>query len=164
MAYRGLKKIFATALTDVRASTEKVDDLGDIRFENGKIYKYCQYKEGTGTLDITSGDFLVYWGTTGHAAFQVTADYSDAAETTAPIPAGVATAAVTTDAQYFWLQIKGPATLTVTLGGTATDGSNLIAKGAADKALDMLTTTTAAIVCAFAEDASAKKVILDCPF
>lgn len=129
-----------------------------------KVYKYVLYDEGTGALDLAAGDVVYYVDDTGYGASTVTADASDA--TGAEIGAGVAVAAVTDDASYFWIQIKGPATLSTTIGGAAGDGAPLTATGAADKALTLATEGAGTLthVCAVAVDASAKEVICDFPF
>ena len=163
MAARGIKKIFATGLTEVKPSTELVDDLGDIRFENGKIYKYVNYAQST--IAATAGSVVVYKGSNGYASNIVTGDYSEGASANR-IAAGVVVGAISTsENSYVWVQIKGPATLSVTLGGTATDGSPLTVVGASDKAMDLIQVTAATeTVFAHAEDASAQIVVCDFPF
>ena len=138
--------------------------LGDIFFgTGGKVYKFVQYDEGTGALDLAAGDVVYYVDDSGYGAHTVTADASDSSGQ--EIGAGVAVAAVTTDASYFWIQIKGAATLAVALGGSAGDGDPLTATGAADKALTKAAESdTAAVykpVCAFAIDATAKEIACD---
>lgn len=142
-------------------------NLGDVFFgSDNKIYKFVKYDEGTGALDLAAGDVVYYVDVTGYDAHTVTADASDA--TGQEIGAGVAVAAVTADASYFWVQIKGFATLNQTIGGTPADGDPLTAVGASDKALTKAAESdTAAVykpVCAVAVDASAKEVICDFPW
>lgn len=129
-----------------------------------KVYKYVLYDEGTGALDLAAGDVVYYVDDTGYGASTVTADASDA--TGAEIGAGVAPAAVTADGSYFWAQIKGPATLSTTIGGSAGDGAPLTATGAADKALTLAAEGAGTLthICAIAVDASAKEVICDFPY
>ena len=140
--------------------------LGDIYWKGNKAYKFVLYAEGAGALDLAAGDVVYYVDDTGYGANTVTADASDA--TGAEIGAGVATTAVTTTGDYFWIQIKGPATLAVALGGSAGDGDPLTAVGAADKALTKAAEADSAAtykhVCAVAVDASAKEIICDFPF
>lgn len=145
----------------------KTPALGDIFYGSGnKIYKFVQYAEGTGALDLAVGDVVYYVDDTGYGAHTVTADVSDA--TGQEIGAGVAAAAVTADASYFWVQIKGAATVSTTIGGTPADGDPLTCVGAADKALTKAAESdTAAVykpVVALAVDASAKEIICDFPF
>lgn len=145
----------------------KTPALGDVYFGSGnKVYKFVQYDEGTGTLDLAEGDVVYYVDDTGYGAHTVTADVSDASGQ--EIGAGVAAAAVTATDTYFWVQIKGAATVSTTIGGSAGDGDPLTCVGAADKALTKAAESdTAAVykpVVAFAVDASAKEVICDFPF
>lgn len=132
---------------------------------DGKEYKYVLYDEGTGALDLAVGDVVYYVDDTGYGAHTVTADVSDSSGS--EIGAGVAVAAVTTDASYFWIQISGAATVAVALGGSAADGDPLTCVGAADKALTKAaeadSTATYKHVCATAVDASAKEIICQFP-
>ena len=141
--------------------------LGDIYWgPDGKVYKFVLYDEGTGALDLAAGDVVYYVDDTGYGAHTVSADVSDA--TGQEIGAGVAVTAVTADASYFWVQIKGAATVSTTIGGSAGDGDPLTCVGAADKALTKAAESdTAAVykpVVAIAVDASAKEIICDFPF
>lgn len=151
-----------TSLTD-----GKTPALGDVFYGSGnKIYKFVQYAEGTGALDLAVGDVVYYVDDTGYGAHTVTADVSDA--TGQEIGAGVAAAAVTANGSYFWVQIKGAATLAVAIGGSAGNGDPLTCVGAADKALTKAAESdTAAVykpVVAIAVDATAKEIICDFPF
>jgi hypothetical protein len=140
---------------------------GDIFWgTGGKVYKFVKYAEGTAALDLAAGDVVYYVDDTGYGTHTVSADVSDA--TGQEIGAGVSTVAVTVNGDFFWVQIKGPATVAVTLGGSAGDGDPLTAVGAADKALTKAAESdTAAVykpVCAIAVDASAREIICDFPF
>lgn len=132
---------------------------------DGKMYKYVVYDDGTATLDLVTGDVLYYVDVTGYAADTVTADVSDS--TGAEIGAGVVLATVTVDGSFFWIQIRGIATVAVTIGGTPADGNALTATGAADKALTLaLEADTAAsyvTVVAIGTDVSAKEIICQFP-
>lgn len=141
--------------------------LGQIYWgHDGKAYKFVKYVDGTANLDLAAGDVVYYVDVTGYSANTVTADVSDS--TGAEIGAGVVQAAVTVDGSYFWVQIKGFATLSTALGGSAGDGDPLTAVGAADKALTKAaeadSTATYKHVCAVAMDASDMEVICDFPF
>jgi hypothetical protein len=147
-------------------STTAEYPVGQIyRHYDGNVYKYVLYNDGTANLDLAAGDVVYYVDDTGYGASTVTADVSDSSG--AEIGAGVAVAAVTDDASYFWIQIKGPATVTEALGGSAGDGDPLTAVGAADKALTKAaeadSTGVYKHVCAIAVDASAKEIICDFP-
>jgi len=137
-------------------------------FDDGfyKVYKYVKYSDGTANLDLAAGDVVYYVDDTGYGTHTVTADVSDA--TGQEIGAGVVVAAVTEDASYFWVQIKGAATVTEALGGSAGDGDPLTCVGASDKALTKAaeadSTGVYKPVVAFAVDASAKEIICDFPY
>lgn len=144
----------------------KTPSAGDIFWSGNKCYKFVLYDHGTATLDLVAGDVVYYVDDTGYGASTVTADASDASG--AEIGAGVSMATVTEDGSYFWVQIKGPATLAVAIGGSAGDGDPLTATGAADKALTKAAEADSAAtykhVCAVAVDASAGEIICDFPF
>lgn len=144
----------------------KTPSLGTIVWVQNKAYKFVKYVEGTATLDLAAGDVVFYVGDTGYGANTVTADQSDG--TGQEIGAGVAQAAVTVDGSYFWVQIKGAATVSTTIGGTPGDGDPLTCVGAADKALTKAAESdTAAVykpVVAIAVDADAREIICDFPF
>lgn len=131
---------------------------------DGKMYKYVTYDEGTGLLDLVTGDVVYYVDDSGYGANTVTADVTDA--TGAELGAGVVLATVTADASFFWIQIKGFATLSTTIGGSPGDGDPLTAVAAADKALTQAAETTSVYVSvvAFGIDVSAKEVACDFPF
>lgn len=164
--------LHAVDITSV--SSTPVAKLGSIAMlANGKVYKYVKYDDGTGNLDLAAGDVVHYIDDTGYGANTVGADISDL--TGKGIPAGVVPAAVTADASYFWIQIKGAATLAVALESSndvapvaAGDGDPLVL-GDADKALRRQNTTIDAdaeriVECAIAVDASAKEIICDFPY
>ena len=152
--------------------TDQVDTTAQFRLGtlgmtyDGKVYKYVTYDEGTGALDLAVGDVVYYVDDTGYGSNTVTADASDASG--AEIGAGVVPAAVTADGSFFWIQLTGPATLAVALGGSAGDGDPLTAVGAADKALTKAaeadTAATYKSVVAIAVDADAKEIICQFPW
>lgn len=161
-----MKAVWPNKLTDV--STREVPglNLGDIRYQDGKFYKWVQYVEGTGALDLAAGDVVHYVDVTGYKNNKVTADVSDASG--AEIGAGVVLAPVTENLSYMWIQLTGFAQLSTALGGTAGDGDPLTVVGAADKALTKAAEADSAAtykhVCAIALDASEKQVICQFPF
>lgn len=163
----GMKRVFITPL-DAVETTDK-EDVGTLRFEGNKIYKWVKLYNDTATVAGVDGDFVAYAAVTGAEDSTVVLDRDDA--DTLVIGAGMligTVAGVVDTAYYLWIQIKGPATLSTTLGGTTADGSTLMA-GSTDKAVTLFTNddTTEAndgFPIAVANDESAKKVILDCPF
>jgi len=66
-------------------------------------------------------------------------------------------------AAYGWIQIKGPATLTIALTAGA-DGDSLTPSGAGDGTLDLLDAAETDHNCAQAIDATAKIIACDFPF
>lgn len=83
-----------------------------------KLYKYIQFDTGSASASV-AGEVCYYYTLDGYKNNVVTADLSDSVE----IGAGV-TPNVMTDGQYGWIQIKGPATLTIALTAGA-DGDPL---------------------------------------
>lgn len=132
--------------------------LGDIFWgPKGKVYKFVQYKEGAAATDGVAGEVAYYYTLDGYKLYQVTSDLSDSIE----IGAGVLQANVS-DNEYCWVQIKGPATLTIALTAGA-DGDPLTPTGSADGTLDVSAAVTDH-VCAIAGDISDQEIICDFPF
>ena len=122
-----------------------------------KLYKYVQYDTGSVGTAAVAGEACYYYTLDGYKNNQVTSDLSDSVE----IGAGILQASMT-DGQFGWVQIKGPATMTIALSAGA-DGDPLTATGAADGTLDVSADVTD-IVVAIAGDASDKEIICDFPF
>lgn len=149
----GSAGIITTTLNDGRGAA-----LGDaIQTAGGKWYKFVQYKEGAAAVDGVAGEVAYYYTLDGYKNNQVTSDLSDSVE----IGAGVLTANVS-DGEYTWVQIKGPATLTIALTAGA-DGDPLTPTGSADGTLDVSALVTDH-VCAYAGDISDQEIICDFPF
>lgn len=127
---------------------------------DGKIYKYVQYKEGAAATDGVAGEVAYYYAPGGTSAGSTTAVTSDVSDS-ATVGAGVLQAAMS-DNEYGWVQIKGPATLSIALTAGA-DGNALTAVGAGDGTLDVSALVTDH-VCAYAIDASEKVIMCDFPF
>ena len=121
-----------------------------------KLYKYVQYDTGSVGTAAVAGEACYYYTLDGYKNNQVTSDLSDSVE----IGAGILQA-IMTDGQFGWVQIKGPATMTIALSAGA-DGDPLTATGAADGTLDVSADVTD-IVVAIAGDASDKEIICDFP-
>ena len=158
MTNESMKKVFITKLTDT--DTTDLEGVGVLRFEGAKVYKWVTYNSGAGTVAAVAGNMTVYHGDNSYvtdSAADVTSDYSDGAG----IGAGVLQAVVA-NGSYGWIQIKGVATLTPALTAGA-DGNALTAVGAGDGTLDVSGLVTD-FKCAVALDASAKIVLLDCPW
>lgn len=149
------RKVFITGL-DI-ASDDDLEGVGTIRQVGAKWYKWVKFNEGSGPVAIAAGDVVVYHGDDGYDDQEVTGDFSDGDG----VAAGVAESAPT-NGQFFWIQTKGARTLNTTLTAGA-DGNALTAVGAGDKTLDVSAAVTDAIA-GVAVDASADKVLLDCPW
>ena len=125
---------------------------------DGKIYKYLQYVEGTAAVDGVAGEVAYYYEDDGNTSFKVSSDVSDC---TGSVGAGVLQNNMS-DLEYGWFQIKGPATLSIALTAGA-DGNALTGVGAGDGTLDVSALVTDSIV-AIAIDASAKLIQCDFPW
>jgi hypothetical protein len=135
-----------------------VGQLGSVIDSGGvtKIYKYVQYDTGAGSVAAVSGQVAYYYTLDGYKNNQVSSDLSDSVE----IGAGVLNSAPT-DGQYCWIQIAGPATLSIALTAGA-DGDPLTPTGSADGTLDVSAAATDN-VCAIAGDISDKEIICTFP-
>lgn len=136
-----------------------VGQIGAVVSNNGvtKIYKYVEYKVGSGSVAAVSGNACYYNTLDGYKLNQVTSDLSDSVE----IGAGILQSAPT-DGQYCWIQIKGAATMAAALTAGA-DGDPLTATGSSDGKLDVTADVTSVVV-AYAGDISDKEIICDFPF
>lgn len=132
MAQVGLKKIFVTALTDVK--NQNLDGVGTLRFEGNCIYKYVQF---SGTTAVAAGDPVYY--VTSDTTLNTVDDAHNA------LPAGIAVSSVgtlgTQTALYGWIQLTGVTTLSNTPSGTVAVGSKLTI-GSTNGTLAVLTTAT----------------------
>lgn len=166
------KQVFVTSVDEVH--DEEKDNLGDLRWEGGKLYKYIKYNDGTGNLDGAAGDVVTYFdnGTAGagYGNNEVTKDFSDGTDS---FPAGVLVAAMT-DGQFGWIQLKGFDTLSTAIESSndatpvAAADSDVLVMGDADGTLRRQNTTIDADAervpeIAIGVDVSAKEVLLDFP-
>ena len=167
---KGMKKVFATPLTEV--STTAKEELGTIRFEGEKVYKYVKIANVTATVAAASGDPVAYKADK-YDEHTVVTDNTDA--DTIGIPAGVlqgTVAGVLAVSYYGWIQLKGYAVLNSALAGSPSVGDELtILAATADK------TATARLYAGTTPNIKAngyklgvvmhvanKEVILDCTF
>ena len=116
-----------------------------------KTYKYIQYDAGTAAAVGVAGEVAYYMAIVANTNV-VTSDLSDSNS----LGAGVLQAAMI-DQYYGWVQIGGPATLTIALTAGA-DGNALTPVGATDGTLDVSALVTDPI-CAYADDASAMTIL-----
>jgi hypothetical protein len=125
--------------------------------EGIKLYKWVKYDEGAAAVDAVAGEACYYYTLDGYKNHTVTSDLSDSVE----IGAGILQA-VMSDGDEGWVQIKGPATMTIALTAGA-DGDPLTPTGAADGTLDVSAAVTDN-VCAIAGDASDNEIVCDFPW
>lgn len=121
-----------------------------------KTYKYITYSEEAAGVAGVAGEVAYYVADNGIMASDVTSDLSASDE----IGAGVLQAALS-DNEFGWIQIGGPATLTIALTAGA-DGDPLTPTGSADGTLDVSGAVTDN-VCAIAGDISAKEIYCTFP-
>ncbi len=151
-------KVDATYTSTTLQTSGKGFGVGDLYASpDGRIYKFVLFNNGSGNVAAAVGNVCYYLAETGAETGTVTSDLSDSSY----IGAGVFQS-VPADGEYCWIQIKGYATLTTALTAGA-DGNALTPVGATDGTLDVSALVTDSI-CAYAVDASDKKVMLDCPW
>ena len=119
-----------------------------------KAYKYVKYDAATAAVAGVAGEVAYYLAIVANTSV-VSSDLSDCNG----IGAGVLQAALT-DGTYGWVQIEGPATLTI--GFTAADGNALTAIGSADGTLDV-SALVSDYICAVADDQSANTIMCQFP-
>ncbi len=157
----GRTTVFVSPLDEVSATAKQ--DLGTLRWEGNKCYKYVQYKATA--IACIAGRMTGFFEDSGALNHQVTLDTSDQVQAATLVGSGIAVGIIPTDG-YGWVQIKGQATMSVAFAAGA-DGDPMTLVGAtADLGdLDVLVTTAAnGHVCAYAGDAATFTVSLDCPF
>ena len=159
MSNEGIKKVFQTGLTDTESTD--VEGIGVIRFEGSRVFKWCKYNKGTGSVAAVANETVVYHGDDAvvlDSACEVTMDLTDGND----ICAGMLMAVIA-DGEFGWVQIKGIAILNSALTA-GTDGDQLTTVGATDGTLDVVVTGAITQIAALAMDVSAKEVFLDCPW
>jgi len=160
----GIKKIFQTQLTDV--STTDVEDVGTLRFEGNKIYKFVKLYNDTATAAVVVGDALCYAAATGADTNTVVMDLTDANSSGFILGAGLAVGSVTgtvDTAYYIWIQLTGPATTTKDLPGT-TDGAELTMTDASADGTLVVRNALAEQTVGYINDESANTMICAFPF
>jgi hypothetical protein len=160
MSGKGIKQVFATKLTDVDSSDR--EGVGTLRFEGNKVYKYCKIMNTSSTVAGVAGDAVGYFALTGYADSRVVLDLSDA-EATMAFPAGILVGTVTGTqavAEYGWVQIKGPATLSTSVNSAAAAQSFKL--GATDKTFTICTAATDSVAGVCMNTSTG--VALDCVF
>lgn len=150
-----------TAADLTGANSGKAPGLGDIYVSHdNKTYRFVKYNSGAGAIAAVAGNAVGFYapgGVSTGVTNEVTSDVSD----TAANGAGVLVAAPG-NGEYGWIQVKGVATLTTALVSGA-DGNALIMSATTDGTFKVAAAVTDT-VCAYAIDASAKIVMLACPY
>jgi len=153
MAYKTTS--FVQGLTEVRTNAQgPAQDLGTIRDEGDKGYKYVQYTQGDDTVACAAGVVVGYDATDGYEENLVTANVSDSLGQ----GAGVALAAIP-ELGYGWIQIWGKSGL-LAVDTTDTAGDFLTLTGASDKSLTVVTAATEHICAQLLDDTNSAEVIL----
>lgn len=118
------KQLPATKLTDTSSTAQ--EELGRIRWEGGKAYRYVLVEDA----DLALGEVVEYSDTSG---YEVTNDRSGGSSI-GRVVAGVAIGAIT-DATYGWIQVHGRHTNVITDGGVSA-GDALVPHASADGQAD----------------------------
>lgn len=158
----GFAQSFKSALTDVDTSAK--EPLGTIRRDLNNLYKYIQFG-ATRTTNVTgalvAGDVVCYvLGTTADLDLCTLADSANSA-----VGAGVCMASIAaTGGPFFgWVQVKGAATLSTTVGGSAAAGDEITPNGASAKTLT-LKNNYAEHNCGVLVDATNKVALINFPY
>lgn len=150
-----------TAADLTGANSGKLPGVGDIYVSNdNKTYRFVKYNSGAGAIAAVAGNAVGFYapgGVSTGVTDEVTSDVSD----TAANGAGVLVSAPA-NGGYGWIQVKGVATITTALVSGA-DGNALIMSATTDGTFKVAAAVTDT-VCAYAIDASAKIVMLACPY
>lgn len=127
---------------------------------NGYLHKYVQYNKAAGSIAAVVDNAVGYYAPGGVSAGSSTVVTSDVSDT-AGVLAGTLDA-VLADGEYGWIQITGRKVVTTALVSGA-DGNALTLSSTTDGTLKVCGAVTDAGG-AKAIDASAKIIVLDCPF
>lgn len=148
-------------LASITATSVNDDNgVGSVQDIDNRTYKWVKYVGGAGTVAAVAGQWTYAYAPSGTSAGDgilqtVTSDLSDSNE----IGTGVLQSAPATGS-YCWVQILGPATQSIALTSGA-DGDPLTPTGGTDGTLAVTASATSP-VCAYADDASAKKIFIAC--
>jgi hypothetical protein len=146
---QGIKRVFRTALTDTK--TTDFEQVGTIRFEGNKVYKWVQF---SGTTAVAAGKVVCYLATAGADLLETVVDGANSV-----IGAGIAQAAVAAGTVMFgWIQVTGPCVFAGTVTGAAgaglstngaTAGNLVVTTGVVPEMAYLLDATNLIILCAF---------------
>ena len=158
-------RIWVTKVTDApRASTEERDVLGSHRCIGNKCYKYVKLLASVGDADTNiaaNGDVVGY---TDFSAHTISPDAVDSDEGGAGIVVNFANWDGDVSANYssyMWIQIKGPAVLSQSIGGSASARNRIsYDTGSTDLTFEKCTTLETSQGYYIA----AKEAYLNCPY
>lgn len=141
-----------TSVVDTTAQFKLGTIFSDIG-ANGpsKDFKYVKWEDGSAAAAVV-GEVSYYHAAGGYQDSLVSSDVSESVN----LGAGIIQSLLT-DGTFGWIQISGPATLSIALTAGA-DGDALTAVGAGDGTLDVSGLVTD-FVCAVADDISAKEIV-----
>lgn len=150
-----------TAAQITGSEAHKCPQVGQVyAASDEKIYRFVKYNSGAGAVAAVAGNAVGFYapgGVSTGVTNEVTSDVSDTAANGAGVLVGTPG-----NGEYGWIQVKGVATLTTALVSGA-DGNALIMSATTDGTLKVAAAVTDT-VCAYAIDASAKIVMLSCPY
>lgn len=113
----GIKQAFASRLTDVDSVAR--EQLGTIRIEGNKVYKYVKFRNVTATVAAGAGSLVAYRAAL-YGDHHVVADNTDADAAVSCAGATLATITGTAGTDYYcWIQVKGLITLDTAVGSGA---------------------------------------------
>lgn len=157
----GIKRIFATPLTAMDTSAK--EELGTIRHEGNKTYKYVNFDAAgaAATVAIVAGDIVYY---DDYVNSKVHADFSASEANLVAGQAQAAWAGVSGSPVYGWIQIEGLSAVLPTNVVAGAAGNKLTGVGTADKTLDVsaLVSDQHAAILLVATPGS-QRVLLTCP-
>jgi len=148
---KGQKVVWSGAVTDVHTNQKEV--IGSTRFHGMKVYRYHKFDNGSAVAAV-SGNIAVFKAATQDI---ITSDMSTG--DTNVVAAGMFVS-VPADAQFCWLQVRGPAVVNLAINSGA-DGAACMPH-TTDGMLTIATANDVIVSCATASDASAKMVWLHC--
>jgi hypothetical protein len=146
---------FVQGLAEASATAKQ--DLGTIRDEGDKGYKYVQYEAGAGAIAIVAGSVVAYDATAGYASNLVTGDVSD----DDGVGAGVAMAALA-DGEYGWIQIWGLSGILEVDCVSGAVGQALTMSTTTDSTLKVAGADTEAVVAFLYDDTASSQKIICC--
>ena len=166
-----IKEMFQTKVSESWTQADDPgDNLGDIRWQNGKCYKCVEFNNGSGDVASIAGYCASYYAvagsaaaTTGHKNNLVTMDRTDTHGGAGGIGAGIFQGVVV-DGDRCWVQIKGNATLIAAAFPSGSDGDSMTAAGGAGDGFIVTADADSEAVCGYADDASLFELICDFPF